>query len=304
MELSVVVPTLNGRAHLEEALDTVATHAPDAEVVVVNGPSTDGTGGLVRDHEAPDRRIEVAERNPNVARNAGIEASTGDAVAFLGQSSALEPGWVAGVREALDDGADAVTGPVHHAVNGGVTTATPERTRVGRRRITFFDGGNVAFTRDAIDALDGFDEYLAVGGGRDVAHRLAALERRVAWHADVAVLRAASESPDRVADPDAPPWSVRYRCLAYRRAKNYGLRPSVATGTVRDAVADAVDSLRDVFAGEGRLSTWLGTGRDVVTNLARGAAAGLRARAVDRGAAPNPHGLSARRDRAAAPGSP
>ncbi|MFB6120402.1 MAG: glycosyltransferase family 2 protein [Halobacteriaceae archaeon] len=298
MELSVVVPTLNGRAHLEAALDAVATRAPHAEVVVVNGPSTDGTGGLVRSHEAPDRRVEVAERNPNVARNAGIEASTGDAVAFVGQASALEPGWTAGVREALGDGADAVTGPVHHTVNGGVTTATPERTRIARRDVTFFDAGNVALTRAALDALDGFDEYLSVGGARDVAHRLAALDRTVAWHADVAVLRAKTESPDRLADPDAPTRGVRYRCLAYCRAKNYGLRPSVATGTVQDAAEEAMSALRDVFAGEGRLSSWLGTGRDVLTNLARGAAAGLRARATDRSAAPNPHGVSSRRDRA------
>jgi glycosyltransferase involved in cell wall biosynthesis len=298
MELSVVVPTLNGREHLASVLDAVASTAPAAELVVVNGPSTDGTGGLVRTHDAPDRRVEVAERNPNVARNAGIEASTGDVVAFAGQASQLEPGWTEAVREALADGAAAVTGPVHRAVTGGVTTATADRTRVGRRSITFFDAGNVALTRDALGALDGFDEYLVVGGARDVAHRLAALDREVAWRSGASVLRHDSESPDRLADPAAATLGVRYRCLAYRRAKNYGLRPSVATDTVRDAVGDALDSLSEVATGDARLSTWLGTGRDVVANITRGAAAGLRARAVDRSAAPNPHGVSSRTDRA------
>jgi hypothetical protein len=72
----------------------------------------------------------------------------------------------------------------------------------------------------------------------------------------------------------------------------------VATDTVRDAVGDALDSLSEVATGDARLSTWLGTGRDVVANITRGAAAGLRARAVDRSAAPNPHGVSSRTDRA------
>ena len=49
MQLSVVVPTLNARDRLAATLDGLASHAPDAEVVVVNGPSADGTTGMVRD---------------------------------------------------------------------------------------------------------------------------------------------------------------------------------------------------------------------------------------------------------------
>ncbi|ERH11958.1 MAG: hypothetical protein J07HB67_00969, partial [halophilic archaeon J07HB67] len=38
MELSVVVPTLNGRDRLATALDALTAAAPTAEVIVVNGP--------------------------------------------------------------------------------------------------------------------------------------------------------------------------------------------------------------------------------------------------------------------------
>ena len=43
MTLSVVVPTLDNREQLARTLDGLADHVPEAEVVVVNGPSTDGT---------------------------------------------------------------------------------------------------------------------------------------------------------------------------------------------------------------------------------------------------------------------
>lgn len=298
MDLSVVVPTLDGRAHLGDTLDALAAHAPAAEVVVVNGPSTDGTGGLVREHPAPDRLVEVAERNPTVARNAGIAASTGDAVAFVGQGSAVEEGWAAGVSDALSDGAAAVTGPVHRAVGGGLTTDTPERTTTAGREVTYFDDGNVAVTREALDALDGFDEYLVLDGGRDLAHRLAATDRVVGWAGDVAVLRSdAATGGDRLADADGDDWGLRYRCRTYWQVKNYGLRPAPALRTLRRMVGDGARSLGDVLAGDGRLSTWFGSGRDVVTNAARGTVAGLTARAQDRSPARNPHGVSARDDR-------
>jgi glycosyltransferase involved in cell wall biosynthesis len=74
MQLSVVVPTLNDREHLGATLDALAERVPSAEVIVANGPSTDGTTGMVRDRDDVDLLVEVSDRVPNVVRNAGIEA--------------------------------------------------------------------------------------------------------------------------------------------------------------------------------------------------------------------------------------
>ena len=54
MQLSVVVPTLNARRRLVACLDALAAVAPESEVVVVNGPSADGTTGIVREREDVD----------------------------------------------------------------------------------------------------------------------------------------------------------------------------------------------------------------------------------------------------------
>lgn len=92
MELSVVISTLNDREQLVSCLDAVSNRTPDStELIVVNGPSSDGTSGVVRQRSDIDVLVEISERNPNVSRNAGLEAATGDIVAFVDGEYAVEP---------------------------------------------------------------------------------------------------------------------------------------------------------------------------------------------------------------------
>ena len=291
MKLSVVVPTLNGRERLAACLDALAARAPEAEVVIVNGPSADGTTGMVRERDDVDVLVEVADRKLNVARNAGIAEATGDAVALVNHDTVVESSWAEGVRVALADAA-VVTGPVHRSVRAGMTTESEESCTIGGSEVTYFDGGNVAFTRDAIEAVDGFDEYLVTGGARDCAHRLATADYEVEWSSAVCVTRNDEE------DDDDRDWGWKYRALAYRLVKNYGPRPGVFRRTVRDAVSDAAGTAADVVRGEGLPSEWFANGKRVVANGATGAKDGLVARLKDRTVARNPYGLSSRADRA------
>jgi len=293
MKLSVVVPTLNGRERLAVCLDALAVHAPEAEVIVANGPSADGTTGMVRERDDVDVLVEVADRKLNVARNAGIAEATGDAIAVIDQDTIVEASWADAVREALTDAA-VVTGPVHRAVRAGMTTESVERRTIRGREVTYFDGGNVAFAREALEAMDGFDEYLATGGARDCAHRLAAAGYDVAWSPAACVTRE-DEDDDRDDDRD---WGWKYRALAYRLVKNYGPRPGIFGRTGRDAVADAIESAADVVRGDGAPSAWFGNGKRVLINAAIGSKDGLLARFRDRTDARNPYGFSSRADRA------
>jgi glycosyltransferase involved in cell wall biosynthesis len=294
MDVSVVVPTLNDRDELRRCLDAVSAEAP-AEIVVVNGPSTDGTSGMVQDREDVDVLIEIDERNVNVARNAALDRVRGDAVGLLAPSMTVESGWLGAVTAALTDAA-AVTGPTHERLDTGVTTDAAESRRIGGRSVTYFDGGNVAFTRALAEELDGFDEHLDIGGARDAAHRIAALGHGVAWSVDMCVSReAAADGGSTERD-----WRTRYRSLAYRLAKNYGLHPTVPFRTVRHAVADAAGAFRDVADGDAKPTVWFGNGRDVVLGSARGYLQGLKARYADRSPRRNPRGVSSRADRAVA----
>ena len=290
----MVVPTLNERDHLEGCLDALVREDP-AEILVVNGPSTDGTSGMVLDRTDVDALVEIDDRNVNAARNAGLDRAAGDAVAFLSPVVRVEEGWRSAAVEALAD-ADVATGPTHEQLRAGVATDTVETRTIRGRSVTYFNGGNAALSRELLEALDGFDENLRTGGARDAAHRVAGLDYGIAWAAEMSVAReAAADGGTTERD-----WRSRYRSMAYRLAKNYGFHPTVPYRTIRHAVTDTASTLRDVVGGEARPSTWLGDGRDVVVGATRGYADGVRARYADRSPKRNPSGWSVRTDRAVA----
>ena len=321
MELSVVVPTLNGRARLAAGLDALATHAPEAEVIVVNGPSADGTTGMVRAREDVDVLIEVSDRTVAVARNAGIEAACGDAVAIVDYDTRITASWYDGIIDGLS-GADVVTGPVragppdqpasdqpsvdptsddHDSSGDDIShrlVESPEQRDIVGRPVTYFPGENVAFRREALEALDGFDEYLRVGAARDAAHRLAGMDRDVHWMDDVAVWAAPPNPTAADGGRTRRDWGWKYRALAYRLVKNYGIRPTVVSRTVRHAIADAVSVATDVVRGDATPSGWASNGRDVLAGVFAGGADGLVSRLRDRSPARNPYGVSDRADRA------
>ncbi|QUO47489.1 MULTISPECIES: glycosyltransferase family 2 protein [Halorubrum] len=312
MDLSVVVPTLNGRDRLAACLDALAAEATDAEVIVVNGPSADGTTGMVRDRDDVDVLVEISDRTVNVARNAGIEVATGDAVALVDYDNRIEPGW----RDAVADGLDAapvVSGPVTPIPPSGADAGAdrpddapaddpsePERNRIAGRDVTYFESGNVAFRRDALRDLDGFDEYLRVGGARDAAHRLARMDREVAWRPAMAARKELPTPTAADGGRSAHEWGWKYRGLAYRLLKNYGVRPTALLRTGSHAIGDALGAAKDVIRGESTPSRWAATGRDVLVGLTGGSSDGLVARRRDRSPARNPNGISTRADRAVA----
>ncbi|WP_144923952.1 glycosyltransferase [Halorubrum salsamenti] len=309
MDLSVVVPTLNGRDRLAACLDALAAHAPDAEVVVANGPSADGTTGMVRDRDDVDVLVEISDRTVNVARNAGVEVATGEVVALVDYDNRIEAGWLDAVRTGLDV-ADAVTGPVtpiepeerehDREVDADEPRDGPERRSIAGTEVTYFEGGNVAFRREALRDLDGFDEYLHTGGARDAAHRLAQMGRTVAWREGMAVAKALPSPTAADGGRSAREWGWKYRALAYRLSKNYGVHPTAIARAGTHAATDALGAAGDVIRGESTPSRWIATGRDVIFGLAGGSSDGLVARSRDRSPARNPNGISKRADRAVA----
>jgi glycosyltransferase involved in cell wall biosynthesis len=287
VNISVVVPTLNAREELAGSLDAIADFVPDAEVIVVNGPSADGTTGMVRERDDVDVLVEMADRTVNAARNAGVNHASADVVALVNHALSVTESWYEAVADGLRDH-DVVTGPTHTQLAAGIETETVESRRIKGRTVTYFNGGNVAFRREPLDELDGFDEYLEIGGARDMAHRLAGRGYDVTWDDRMCVRRdVGADGGEHETDPG---W--KYRSLAYRLVKNYGVRPTVARRLAGHAGSDALAQLREVVRGDERPSQWLGTGRDVLWNLFGGSKDGVVARRLDRTARRNPHGRS------------
>lgn len=97
--ITVVIPTLNEELSLGRALDRVLME-PDAEVIVVDGGSSDATAGM-----AKTRGVRVIREAPCRARqmNIGADQGSGEIFLFLHADTLLPRCWAQRVRETLRD---------------------------------------------------------------------------------------------------------------------------------------------------------------------------------------------------------
>jgi len=96
MNISVIIPTWNRADRLARALQSVfAQRLPPAEVIVVDDGSTDDTRRLVRSQFPDVRYLYQPHKGVSSARNAGIQAATGDWIALLDSDDHWLPGKLA-----------------------------------------------------------------------------------------------------------------------------------------------------------------------------------------------------------------
>ncbi|OUS15913.1 hypothetical protein A9Q88_09170 [Gammaproteobacteria bacterium 50_400_T64] len=87
MKISAVIPTYNNAAFITEAIDSILAQShPVDEIIVVDDGSSDHSEALVKAiAQKTDKLIYIKQQNqgPSSARNRGIEAASGDWIAFL-----------------------------------------------------------------------------------------------------------------------------------------------------------------------------------------------------------------------------
>lgn len=87
MLISVIVPVYNAEKYLKECLDSIINQTyRNLEIILVNDGSLDKSGDICDEYARNDNRVKVIHRENagvSVARNTGIDASTGDFIAFV-----------------------------------------------------------------------------------------------------------------------------------------------------------------------------------------------------------------------------
>ena len=99
--LSIIVPALDEAVSLARLLPDLAARCPGAEVIVVDGGSSDRTAEVVRSW--PTARYLTSERGRARQMNAGAREARGDVFLFLHADTLLPPGAPAAVARALAD---------------------------------------------------------------------------------------------------------------------------------------------------------------------------------------------------------
>lgn len=175
---SIVINTLDRAALLQETLESLCRlrYAGQFEVIVVNGPSTDGTERVIASWLPRIRTARCPVANLSVSRNIGICMAAGEVVAFIDDDAIAEPEWLAGLAAAYDDaGVGGAGGRVydssgytfqyHYAsasrlgeVDTGQRRATPQLCFPGSREFPYLQGTNASFRRSALLEVGGFDE--------------------------------------------------------------------------------------------------------------------------------------------------
>ncbi|XGX79529.1 Undecaprenyl-phosphate 4-deoxy-4-formamido-L-arabinose transferase [Terrabacter sp. BE26] len=184
---SIVISTRDRAEQLASCLKNLgAQEYPDFEVVVVdNASTTDAAEAVVAD--APLGCTYVRENRPGLswARNAGARAARGDLIAFLDDDEVADRYWLAELLRAFSSGRDigCVSGmilpaaletqaqewfeqygghskgrgfsPVVFSAHGGQSPVYPLPP--------FGAGGNMAFRREVLLAIGGFDVALGAG---------------------------------------------------------------------------------------------------------------------------------------------
>jgi len=99
--ISIVIPALNEAPNLERLLPDLGARFPGAEIVVVDGGSTDATAATAA--RSPRLRLVASPRGRARQMNAGARAARGDVLLFLHADTLLPDGALAAVEDAVGD---------------------------------------------------------------------------------------------------------------------------------------------------------------------------------------------------------
>ncbi len=108
--LSIIIPTYNCEAFLQEGIESVLQQLPeDCELIIVDDGSTDGTVSKLQAYEGTRSNLEVfygEHRGASAARNIGLDLAAGRFVAFMDCDDCIRDDILEKSRPLLEEDAD------------------------------------------------------------------------------------------------------------------------------------------------------------------------------------------------------
>lgn len=272
--VSIVICTYNRRADLERCLDyLVYQTSPGFEVVVVDGPSTDGTKEMLEQYADRVKVVHNPERNLSISRNLGADAAAGDVVAYIDDDAIPFADWV---QKVLDDfngrplttaglgGATYFAGSLKFQVEdvafNRFAEALPnvDSRQIGKDGwVRSLLGTNTAFSRKHLRSVGGFDEqYDYFLDESDLTFRMQRAGLLVAYDPDLLLRHEFARSENRQTRHTFN-WTSICKNTAYFTALYSGLRETA----LRDRLVERLKKERveplEVAAREGLIDARL-----------------------------------------------
>ncbi|HZR81278.1 MAG TPA: glycosyltransferase, partial [Candidatus Binatia bacterium] len=189
--ISVVVCSYNAERTMEACLESLKDLAyPNYEVIVVNDGSTDGTLGIARRYEGARLRIiDQPNMGLSAARNVGAEAARGEIVAYTDSDCVVDPDWLTYLAYKFQAGFVAVGGPNFPPPEDALVPSVVAVSPGGPTHVLLNDdvaehipGCNMAFRREALEAVGGFDpQFRSAGDDVDICWRLQAAGQTIGF---------------------------------------------------------------------------------------------------------------------------
>lgn len=180
--VSVVVCAYNAQATIRQCLEGLRQiEYPDFEVVVVDDGSTDATAAIAGEYAV--QLISTPNRGLSNARNTGMEVATGEIVAYLDSDAFPDRHWLKYLVSAFANSNHAGIGGPNLAPPGLGTLADcfdnapggPTHVLLSDSEAEHIPGCNMAFRKEHLAAIGGFDATLRVAGDDvDVCWRIQA----------------------------------------------------------------------------------------------------------------------------------
>jgi len=178
--ISVVVCSYNGSRTISDCLEGLRKlQYPSFEVIVVDDGSTDATAAVA--HKYGFRVISTEQHGLSNARNTGLQAATGEIIAYLDDDAYPDPHWLTYLAATFLSTAHAGVGGPNIAPPGdgliakGVANAPggPVHVLLSDQEAEHIPGCNMAFRKADLEAIGGFDpQYRVAGDDVDVCWRL------------------------------------------------------------------------------------------------------------------------------------